>query len=141
VSLRLLEVGFYKLCDVWVPHQLTSEMENARLEACQWLLACYRSKGNDFLYSTVMRFECITVNQKWKVTWILLPHFSQKEKLQGWTLWWEGHAYFLGLQRNHSLGVCRKMNSKTCVKSPKRKKEHIASTGEKTPLILVLQEG
>jgi hypothetical protein len=31
----------------------------------------------------------------------------------------------------------RKMNTKT----PQRKKKHIASTGEKTPLILALQEG
>lgn len=27
----------------------------------------------------------------------------------------------------------RKMNSKTCLKTPKRKKQHIVSTGEKTP--------
>jgi len=35
----------------------------------------------------------------------------------------------------------RKINSKTCVRTPKRKKQHIASTGKKTPLILALQEG
>jgi len=33
-------------------HQLKLEMEGARLQAHQGLLACYKSKGNDFLYST-----------------------------------------------------------------------------------------
>jgi len=35
------------------------EMKGARLGVCQWLLACYKSKGNDFLHSTV------TENDSW----------------------------------------------------------------------------
>jgi hypothetical protein len=34
-----------------------------------------------------------------------------------------------------------KMNSMTCMKTSKRKKQHIASTGERISLILALQEG
>jgi len=33
------------------------EMKRARLEVGQWLLSCYESESNDFLYSIVMGDE------------------------------------------------------------------------------------
>jgi hypothetical protein len=66
----------------------------------------------------------------------LLPHSTQKEKFQGLTWWWERHANFLALQRNNSLGVCdhRQGNELQDLREdPKKKKQHIASTGEKNP--------
>jgi len=48
---------------------------------------------------------------------------------------------YRGIIHLECMIIGRKMNSKTCVKTPKRKKQHIASTGEMTALILALQEG
>jgi hypothetical protein len=53
VNETIAGLAYKKVCARWVPRQLMSEINRARLEACQQLLSHYKSEGNDFVYSIV----------------------------------------------------------------------------------------
>jgi hypothetical protein len=40
---------FHKLSARWVPRQLTAELKERRVDACQELLKCFEAEGNGFL--------------------------------------------------------------------------------------------
>jgi hypothetical protein len=46
-------LGYKKVCVQWLPDKLTPKIKTARLKACQRLLVCHKSEGNDCLYTTV----------------------------------------------------------------------------------------
>jgi len=46
-------MGYKVVCARWVPYQLKTNMNIARLEVCEQLFTSYQSDGNNFLHSTV----------------------------------------------------------------------------------------
>ena len=43
------EQGFHKVCERWVPRELTAEHKRKRVEICQRSLDCYNNEGEEFL--------------------------------------------------------------------------------------------
>ena len=46
-------LGYNKVCARWIPHQLTSDQKEARMNICQDLLEHYESDGDTFLHHIV----------------------------------------------------------------------------------------
>jgi hypothetical protein len=47
-------LGYTKVCSRWVPHMLTPEKKQKRVEICVELLKRYREEGDKFLLITVL---------------------------------------------------------------------------------------
>jgi len=61
-------IGYTKVCSQWVPHMLTPEKKQKRVEICEELLKRYNEEGDQFLLNIVTGDE----------SWIL--HFDPEEK-------------------------------------------------------------
>ena len=61
-------LGYTKVCSQWVPHMLTPEKKQKRVEICEELLKCCPEEGNQFLLNIV------TGDESW------IHHFDAKEK-------------------------------------------------------------
>ena len=50
-ALRIVHVvlQFHKVSARWVPRQLTAELKERRVDACQELLKCFEAEGDGFL--------------------------------------------------------------------------------------------
>jgi Mlc titration factor MtfA (ptsG expression regulator) len=48
---------FHKVSARWVPRQLTAELKERRVDACQELLKCFESEGDGLVERTVKRDE------------------------------------------------------------------------------------
>lgn len=57
VGFIIEQLGYRKICAGWVPHRLTDENKQRRLECCKQLLQRYRDEGDDFLLNIVMGDE------------------------------------------------------------------------------------
>jgi hypothetical protein len=61
-------LGYTKVCSRWVPHMLTPEKKQKRVEICEELLKRYREEGDQFLLNIV------TGDESW------IHHFNPEEK-------------------------------------------------------------
>jgi len=61
-------LGYIKVCSRWVPHMLTPEKKQKRVEICEELLKRYREEGDQFL------FNIVTGDESW------IHHFDPEEK-------------------------------------------------------------
>lgn len=76
-----------------------------RKSEIKWMITCYKSEGNGFLYSIV------TADDSWvhhfylemKSSWyVLIPAHPTKRKFQDSNFCWKIHAHhFLGQQKHH----------------------------------------
>jgi len=60
-------LGYTKVCRRWVPHMLTPEKKQKRVESCEKLLKRYREEGDQFLLNIV------TGDESW------IHHFDPEE--------------------------------------------------------------
>ena len=61
-------LGYTKVCSRWVPHMLTPEKKQKRVEICEVLLKRYREERDQFLLNIV------TGDESW------IHHFDPEEK-------------------------------------------------------------
>jgi len=64
------ELGFHKVCERWVPSELTAEHKRKRVEICQRLLDRYKNESEEFLSRIVTEDE----------TWV--HHYEPESKRQ-----------------------------------------------------------
>jgi len=51
---------FHKVSARWVPHQLTAELKERRVDACQELLRCFEAEGDGFLEELLLEMKPVS---------------------------------------------------------------------------------